>query len=95
MEDKVERNNQVEQLHKKRLKKYEDSLRELQHIVKHDNIQIRNTRRRRKGAKYRKPVWRNNDRKLPEPGEEENQASTGRTGGTNQDEHREAYYDTK
>ena len=40
LEDKVERNTQVEQLHKTRLKKYKDSLRELQDNMKHNNIQI-------------------------------------------------------
>ena len=33
-EDKVERNTQVDQLHEKRLKKYKDSLRELQNNMK-------------------------------------------------------------
>ena len=36
----MERNTQVEQLHEKRLKKYEDSLRELQDNMKCNNIQI-------------------------------------------------------
>ena len=40
MEDKVERNTQVEELHEKRLKKFELSLRELQGNMKCDNIQI-------------------------------------------------------
>ena len=41
LEEKVERNTQVEQLHeKKRLKQYEDRLRELQDNMKHNNIQI-------------------------------------------------------
>ena len=40
LEDKVERNAQVEQLHEKRLKKCEDSLRELQDNMKHNNIWI-------------------------------------------------------
>ena len=40
MEDKIERNNQVEQLHEKRLKRYEDTFRELQGHMKHDSIQI-------------------------------------------------------
>ena len=40
LEDKVERNTQVEQLHEKRLKKYDDSLRELQDNMKCNNIQI-------------------------------------------------------
>ena len=40
MEDKVERNNQVEQLHKKGLKKYEDILREFHDNMKCNNIWI-------------------------------------------------------
>ena len=40
LEDKVERNTQVEQLHKKELKNYEDSSRELQENIKGNNISI-------------------------------------------------------
>ena len=41
LEDKVKRNSQVEHLQEKRLKKkYEDSLRELQDNIKHNNIWI-------------------------------------------------------
>ena len=40
MGDKVERNTQVEQFHKKRVKKYTDSLRELQDNMKCNNIPI-------------------------------------------------------
>ena len=40
LEDNVERNTQVKQLHKKRLKIYEDSLNKLQDSMKHNNIQI-------------------------------------------------------
>ena len=39
-EDKVERNIEVEQWREKRLKRYEDSLRELRDNMKHNNIQI-------------------------------------------------------
>ena len=38
-DEKVERNTQVEQLHEKRLKKYKDSLRELQDNMKYNNIE--------------------------------------------------------
>ena len=38
LEDKVERNTQVEQQNEKRLRKYEDSLMELQDDMKHNNI---------------------------------------------------------
>ena len=40
LEDKVERNTQLEHLHIKKLKKYEDCLRELQGNMKRNNIQI-------------------------------------------------------
>ena len=40
LEDKVERNTQVEQQNEKRLRKYEDSLMELQDNMKHNNICI-------------------------------------------------------
>ena len=40
LEDKVERNTQVEQLHEKKTKKYEDSSWELQDNMKHNNIWI-------------------------------------------------------
>ena len=40
LEDKVERNTQVEQLHKKKTKNCEDSLRELQDNMKHNNVWI-------------------------------------------------------
>ena len=40
LEDKVKRNTQIEQLHKNRLKKYEDNLRELRDNMKLNNIQI-------------------------------------------------------
>ena len=40
LEDKVERNIQIEELHEKRLKTYEDSLRELQDNMKHNNIHV-------------------------------------------------------
>ena len=40
LEDKVDRNTQVEKLHEWRLKKYEDSLRELEYNMKHNNIWI-------------------------------------------------------
>ena len=41
LEDKVERNTQVEQQNEKRLRKYEDSLMELQDNMKHNNIRIK------------------------------------------------------
>ena len=40
MEDRAKRNTQAEQLHEKGLKKYEDSLRQLQDNTKCNNIQI-------------------------------------------------------
>ena len=40
LEDKVERNTQVEQQNEKRLRKYEDSLMELQDNMKHNNLCI-------------------------------------------------------
>ena len=40
LEDQLERNTQGEQLPQKRLKKYENSLRELQDNKKHNNIQV-------------------------------------------------------
>ena len=40
LEDNVERNTQVQQLHRKGLKKYADSLRELQDNMKRNNIWI-------------------------------------------------------
>ena len=40
LEDKIERNTQVEQLHEKGLKKYEHSFRELQENIKCNNTQI-------------------------------------------------------
>ena len=40
LEHKVERKTQVEQMHEKRLKKYEGSIRELQDNMKFNNIRI-------------------------------------------------------
>ena len=55
-------------------------------MQQHENH--RNTRRGRKRVKDRNHVWKNNDRKLSEPGKEKNHAHSGSTEGPNQDEPR-------
>ena len=65
LEDKVERNTQVDQLHEKRLKKYKDSLRELQNNMKCNKSWIIGIQERKEKAQERENLFqKNNDRKL-------------------------------
>ena len=51
LEHKVERNTYVEQQHEKRLRKYEESLRELQDNIKRNNIRITEYQKEMKWSK--------------------------------------------
>ena len=91
LEDKGERNTKVEQLHEKRLKKYEDSLRELQDNMKHIMLIIGMPEREEKEQGIETLLEKNNGKKLSSPGEGESHKNSGSTDVPNQDESKQAY----
>ena len=87
----MERNTQVEQLHEKRLKKYEESLREFQDNMKHNNIRITGIPEgEEKGQGIETMFEKIMTENFPNLDTEKNHASSGSTENPYQEESKEA-----
>ena len=64
-EDRPPENTDIEQKREKRLKRIEESLRELWDNVKYINIRYYRAAKRRERKRARENIWRDNSQKLP------------------------------
>ena len=88
------KNTQSEQQKEKWIKKYEDNIMSLWDNFKHTNVLIMGMPKGEEGARNWKPIWKNNDRKLPWPGAGNRHISPGTTESPKQDELKEAHTKT-